>query len=779
MDLRKIGNVIWRIKYWLLLSIVLCLAAAYVYIRYTVPEYRKSISVVLNNQQTQYSDNYQFVSSTLGNGVSVQMDDRQFLLRSTRLMQHVVEKLDLHVRYFSIGRFIEAEQYTDSPVRFSFIPAEGREKSYLNMVVCFTADGQIKIESLLVDGAPVALASDKAAVGQTVDTDAGSFAFAAAGNVKVEKLAGQMRITRSGEEHTAKVLAGNLVMVANPRQPNILTVSITDRHPKRAEDILNTLMEEYNVLAKYYDGQGILNTIAFLDERIELLENELQEVEGNFAAYRSINDLVDIDSQSQIAMSTDKGYKDRLNEMQLQASLLDIIKESVQGEGVHELIPANIGINDGSLNSSIEQYNRMVIDRDRMLAGSSVRNPVVQNATALLNTLKANIQQSVRNLESANALQQQSLMSQLGSNRRQLAAMPSKQLAQTRVSRLQQVKEPLYILLQQKREEALLTFSSLSDHAYIVDDAYGPNEPVSPNQTQIYILAIVLALGVPVCFIILINAFRSRVLFEKDIIERCDIPVLGVVPRAVKNKKRPMKADAITKAGRDPLTESFRMLRSKFQYLNVNKQKDGAFVLLVTSSGPQEGKSFMSVNMALSLAYLDKKVLLVGADLRKPTLARYMELDRRPRGLSDFLAGNVSDIHQIIEHREEVGSLDVITAGPVPVNPGELLSFPLLGDTLDSLRSEYDYIIVDSAPFLMVADSFVLSKSVDSVLYVVRSGFTKLSVLDTLQNMYCEGNFKSIMLVLNSVDFNRNSFFGAGMHGYGYGYGYGYGQKVG
>lgn len=777
-DFRRMANILWRIKYWLALSVALCLAAAWLHVRYSTPRYRKTISVVINGRPNEYSDNHQLVSNALGTAANMQVNNRMFLLKSKRLMSDVVGKLGLNVRYFGVGRFVDAELYGDTPVTLDFVPAEGFERCYLDMTVSF-AGGKIAIESLLINGLPSPTLPERVAEGQAVETSAGTLSFASPPHVDTERLSGRIRITRSGVERTAAVIASRLNVTTNTRYPDMLSISVTDRHPRRAEDILNTLMEEFNAMSRFYDSQGIRNTIAFLDERIAILESELEHVEGNFASYRSSHELVDINSQSQMTMSTEKAYRDRLTDVALQIRLLDIVKEAVRGDDIGGLIPANIGIDDGPLNSSIEQYNRQVIERNRMLAGSSANNPMVQGAAAVLVTLKENMRQSVRNLEAAFNLQRQSLTAQLGSSHRQLAAMPSRQLAQTRVARLQQVKEPLYILLQQKREEAMLTLSSLSDHACVVDPASGSNAPVYPDGKQTYMLALFLSLGVPAAFVVLVNLLRTRILFEKDIIDRTDIPVLGIVPRGKKDKGLPMGAGTVTGTGRDPLTESFRMLRSKFQYLGIDKKKNGAFVLQITSSGPQEGKSFISVNMAISLSYLDKRVLLIGADLRKPAIAKYLGIDRHKPGLSDYLAGKKNATGDVIFPYGESGCMDVMPAGPVPFNPSELLSSASFGEMIDSLRPSYDYIIIDSAPFLMVADSFMISRCADSVLYVVRSGFTKLTLLDTLQNMYREGNFKSVMVVLNSVDFRRNAFYGDNKPSYSYAYGYGYGTGYG
>lgn len=773
IDFRKIRIIIWNMKYILLLSVIVCLAGAYVYLSYTAPIYKKNITVVLKNQQNQYSDNYQLISNALGVENKTSYENQTFILRSVKLMSRVVEAGEFNVRYFDIGHFVDTEKYTSSPIKFSFSPAEGQEIANINMEISFPGDKEIQIDTLLVNNTPALLSVKTVELGQIINTSIGDMKFMAKNETDLSGQKGKMRITHSGIEKTARELVSSLEIISSIQQPDALIISLKEKHPKRAEDILNILIDEYNILSKENDSQSILSTISFLDERIIGLEEELKEVEGSYTDYKAANGLLDLNSQSQIAVTSSQSYKDRLNELSLQFSLLKSIKESFQGD-TYQLIPVNIGIIDATLNSSISQYNQLVIDRNRMLAGSSENNPKVQSTSDLLAALKGNIIQSIDNLEDSHELRLQSIAQQQNQNQRKLVTMPSKQLALTRMSRLQQVKEPLYILLQQKREEALLMLSSLSDEAYVVDKAFGPNDPVFPRGKDIYILAFVLALVIPILIVFIMNLLRDKILFEKDIIDRTDIPLLGVVPSALKNKKSPMKAQIVTDAGRDPLTESFRMLRSKLENIGINKRKQGGLILQISSSGPWEGKSFISINMALSLAYLEKKVLLIGADLHKPALSKYLNIDSNKAGLSTYLAGMEKDIHNSIIQHEDAENLDIIPAGPIPLKPSELLSLPLFGETLDKLRDEYDYIIIDSAPFLAVSSGFIISKYVDCTLYILRYGYTRFSIIDTLNNIIREGSLNSVMLMLNAVNFKKKSIYGMGGLGEGYSYGYGY-----
>ncbi|NDV60220.1 polysaccharide biosynthesis tyrosine autokinase [Bacteroides sp. 519] len=777
VDFRKILSIIWNMKYIVLISVILFIAGAYFYLRHTIPVYEKSITVVLKNQPNLYSDNYQLMSNTLGVDNKKGFENQIFILRSTRLMSRVVELGKFNIRYFKIGNFVETEQYTNSPVEYLFIPEANTTTGDINIEITFSGE-RVIVNSLLFNNEPIVLPTNTVEWGQPIQTPMGNIRLALKENVNASTLKGQMRIMHTTVDQMARTLVSAMDIATSVQQQDALRISLRGKHPRQLEDVLNLLIDEYNILTKENDSQGILSTISFLDERIEGLEEELKAIEGTFIKYRTNNELLDIESQSKIAMQSSQGYKERLSEVSLQLNLLTNVKEFTH-RSTYELIPVNIGINDATLNTSISQYNQLILDRNRMLAGSSETNPKVQSINDVLITLKENIKQSINSLEEGYKLQLQSIASQQSQNQRELVAMPSKQLALTRMSRMQQVKEPLYTLLQQKREEALLMLSSLANQAYVVDKAFGSDLPVFPNKKNIFLLAVIIGVFIPTGIILLMNICREKVLFEKDVIDRTNIPLLGIIPSSLKNKKSPLKAELITHSGRDPLTESFRMMRSKLEYFAVNKKKPGAVVLQISSSGSWEGKSFISINMALSFAYMRKRVLLVGADLYKPTLSKYLGIDKNEKGLSTYLEGTEKDIHKVIKFHKETPNLDFIPPGPVPQDPGGLLALPLLSETLDSLRNEYDYIIVDSPPFMVVSGGFIISKYVDCTLYVLRSNYTRLSAIDTLNNIVEEGLLPSVMLMLNAVNFDKYSIYRTGeKYSYGYGYGYVYYDKI-
>lgn len=774
-DFCRVFSILWSMKYIMLLSIMLCLTAAYFYQRHTPPIYKKNITVVLKNQKNIYSDNYQLMSNTLGAGKSNGFENQIYILKSAKLMSRVVELGNFNVGYFKIGSFIETEQYKNSPVQYSFTSKSKSQintENDINLEITLSGKHSFIIKSLLINNNPITLPNSTIAWGQPIDTPIGSIILALKENADISKLAGQMRIIHSTVDYTARTLVDALNITSSVQQKDALLISLKGKNPKKLEDVLNILINEYNILMKENDSQGILSTISFLDERIEGLELELKEMESSFINYRKNNALFDPESQSQIAMKSSQGYKEKLSELNLQLSLLTNIKDFIHRD-VYELIPANIGITDATLNASISQYNQLILDRNRMLAGSSETNPKVQNVNNLLISLMENIKQSINNLEDGFKLQLQSISSQHSNSQREMVAMPSKQLALTRMARMQQVKEPLYTLLQQKREEALLMLSSVTDQAYVVDKAFGSNLPIFPEMKKIYMFALIIGTIIPVGIILLMNIFREKILFEKDIVDRTNIPLLGIIPTGSKNKKSPLKINVVTHSGRDPLTESFRMLRSKLDYFSNNQKKAGAAILQISSSGSWEGKSFISINMALSLAYMGKKVLLIGADLYKPTLSEYLEIDLEANGLSTYLEEKIEDIHEVIISHKETSNLDIIPTGPIPHDPGELLSHSLMKETLNNLRDEYDYIIVDSPPFVVVSGGFIISNYVDCTLYVVRSNYTRLSALDSLNNIVEEGILPPVMLMLNAVDFKKHSIYGS-REKYSYGYGYGY-----
>ncbi|MBO6082068.1 MAG: polysaccharide biosynthesis tyrosine autokinase, partial [Bacteroidales bacterium] len=587
-----------------------------------------------------------------------------------------------------------------------------------------------------------------------------------------------MEPSRNTANRMRKNLSVNAQLKSSSARSDVINLSYNDVVPRRAEDILDCLIDKYNIDAKEFNSRAVENTIDFLTDRLGVIEDELSTIEGQFQNYRRSNTVVDVASQSQLSLSSDAKYEEQLNAIEVQIELLGIIKDYVgQMDAAMMLIPANIGISDSGLNSTINQFNTLLMERNRLVASSSESNPLVIQSDKQLQELLSNIVTSVRNQEKSLSLQRNNINAKLRQSKSRLSAMPSQQLELTRFGRQQQVKEPLYILLQQKKEEALISLYAIADRCKVVDPAHFTAYATAPNRKMIYLLAFLLGFILPPAIFFLRQMLKSKVEGKLDITNRTDIPVLASIPIS----EHPGQLMEVT--GRDPFEETIRILRSNVRYL-------GHRVFQITSSVPGEGKSYISSNLALSIAHTGFKVLLVGIDLRKPQLAKIFNIrQEHNQGLVPYLVGKTTDLTgSIVRGCNGVATLDVLPAGAIPPNPSELIESDKMERTVNELKAmNYDYILFDSSPYLPVADATTFNRYVDANIFMLRAGVCELRFVEDLDETVRDKKLKNVYIVLNGVDIKARSYgyhygygyghYGYGKNKYGYGYGYGYGDK--
>ncbi|MBR1539116.1 MAG: polysaccharide biosynthesis tyrosine autokinase, partial [Bacteroidales bacterium] len=562
--------------------------------------------------------------------------------------------------------------------------------------------------------------------------------------------------------NTAKALVKNLTVTGSLKmneRSEVINLTYSDVIARRAENILDWLVLKYNDDARDFSSRATSNTIDFLNERLGIIEDELGAIENRFQSYRRSNTVVDVASQSQMTLSTDAKYEEQLNAIDVQIELLSIVKDYVSSmDNGLTIIPANIGITDVGLNATINQFNTLLMERNRMLASSSESNPLVIQADNQLQDLLSSIVSSVRNLEKSYKLQHSNVNQKLREAKSRLSQVPVQQQEISSFERQQKIKEPLYILLQQKKEEAMISLYAITDQCKVIDAANNTAVPTAPNRKMIYLLGFLLGFILPPGVFFLRQALKSKVEGKLDITNRTDIPILASIP----NNDKGSKLMEVT--GRDPFEETMRILRTNVRYL-------GHKVFQITSSVPGEGKSFISSNLALTLAHTGLKVLIVGIDLRKPQLAKIFDINQHhDEGLVPFLTKKTEDLSASIVHGVKgVKTLDVLPAGVIPPNPSELIESNRMQEAVDYLKSlGYDYILFDSAPYLPVADATTFNRYVDANIFMLRAGVCDLHFVEDLDEINREKKLNNIYIVLNGVDIAARS--------YGYHYGYGYGH---
>ena len=782
IDIKTILSVVWGMRYLILISNAVCLLFAYCYNRVTRTKYTANSKILLVTKGSGSADMLA-LTDIINGGSNSKVTNEMEILRSKTMMQKVVEELGLNYSYSKNRPLKDIIFYENTPFSVAIDSMEN-----------FPNPPSATITFIPVDENTFTISKMRVGLIKNYPFEDRNYRFGeefqiGGHNVAIQRThLGQVdygnkyTISMRPSYNAAKSFLNNLTVTgslkANDRS-EIIRLSYTDIISKRAENILNGLVVAYNADARDFSSRTISNTIDFLNERLGIIEDELGSIESRFQSYRRSNTVVDVASQSQLTLSTDAKYEEQLNAIDVQIELLSIVKDyvSTMDNGL-TIIPANIGITDVGLNATINQFNTLLMERNRMLASSSESNPLVIQADNQLQDLLSSIVSSVRNLEKSYKLQRSNTNQKLREAKGRLSQVPVQQQEISSFERQQKIKEPLYILLQQKKEEAMISLYAIADQCKVIDSAANTAVPTAPNRKMIYLLALLLGLCIPPAIFFLRQSLKSKVEGKLDITNRTSIPILASIPISDK------PGELMQVSGREPFEETIRILRSTVRYL-------GHRLFQITSSVPGEGKSYISSNLALSLAHTGLKVLLVGIDFRKPQLAKIFNIHQHhDEGLVPYLAGKSSDLDSSIVHNvfPDVPMLDILPAGAIPPNPSELIESKKMGETVEYLKTlGYDYILFDSSPFLPVADATIFNRYVDANIFMLRAGVCDLGFVKDLDEFARDKKLKNIYIVLNGVNIASRSYgyhygygyghYGYGHNKYGYGYGYGYGDK--
>jgi len=551
------------------------------------------------------------------------------------------------------------------------------------------------------------------------------------------------------------------------KSSSVIEIGLVSPLKDKAQAVLNELIKQYNIDAVEDRNMISQNTANFIENRLAIITGELDTVESGKVEFKQENRVTDIAAEGQIFLENASDFKNRQLEVETQLSLVNTMITNLQGSSATDLLPANIGIENNGVPQLIENYNRIVLERNRLLRSATESNPLVISITSQLLGLKSNILQSMQNARTALRISRNDLRNQDAQIGSKISSIPSKEKQIRSITRQQEIKEELYLYLLKKREETSISLAVTTPKAKVVDYAYSSNAPISPKKQIIMLTALIIGLLIPFLFIyarnLLDNKIRNRNFVER---KSKDVPVIGEIPLLDNTEDELVQSN-----DRSVLAESFRILRTNLQYLFVSSspQNDNAKCIFITSTVKGEGKTFVSVNLALTLANSGNKVLIIGADLRNPQLQRYMtDVQRTKRGVTEYLINNGVPSNDFIFQSELNANMSIMISGAIPPNPAELWLQPRATELFEEVRQAYDYVIVDTAPSMLVTDTFLINKHADIMLYVIRAGFTEKRLLDFPLDNIKNGKLKNVSFVLNSVSLAN--------FGYGNKYGYSYGD---
>lgn len=766
---------------WFLVSVVVCVGAAWLVYSGKPFVYFTSSTVIIKDPSNKTSSAGLDRYDNFINRVNVANEILQF--QSKKLITEVVQRVRADVSYKVKDHLRYRELYTQSPVAVSFPDATPARNIALT-VIPFN-DDVVKIVMPLDRKRDTTI---MAGFADTVTLALGEKAVITPTNYYGPSWKGrEIYVTKRPLESVVAYYRANFGIRQEEEESSILRLSLKDESPVRAADVLNMLITVYNEDAINDKNQVAVNTANFINDRLIIIERELGTVETDLEVFKKDNQILDISTTAGMYMQESQRYSSDVLELQTQLELAQYIKDYLTDPSKElDLIPANTGISDMNIESQISQYNSLKLRRDKLIDDSSEMHPVVQELNNSLMAMKQTIIRAVDNMIVSFNVRLNDATSREERARMRVSSIPTTERQMLSIERQQKIKESLYIFLLNKREENALSQAMADNNARVIDEAYTNYSPIAPSRNKLLLLGLLAGVAVPGVFFLMLLFLDTRVHSRKDIVDAVDIPFLGEIPanRDIRKRERRGHVPIVEVKAGNSTTEAFRILRTNMSFMMRNTS--GGQVITLTSLTEGSGKTFIAMNLAISLAYSRKKVLAVDLDIRKQTLSRYFRRSSKVAfskkahvGVTDYLAKPELKADDVLSISSNPDMPDVLMAGSSVPNPTELLMDPRLDALFAELRTRYDYIIVDGVPVGVIADATLVNRVANLTMFIIRAGRLDVRALPDIGKMYSEKKLSNMAIVLNGVDLHRQGYgygYGYGF-GYGYGYGYGYGNK--
>ena len=772
---------------WFVVSIIICIACAWGYLRLTTPIYNISATVLIKDEKkgggaSMSSDLEKmglegFVSS------SSNVDNEIEVLRSKSLAREVVNNLGLFVTYMDEDEFPSKELYHTSPVLVSLTHQEADKlpgRMEINMILQPT--GALGVQ-ITVGEKEYRKQFDK--LPAVFPTDEGTVAFFANNDtlsaVRPENITKERHITAfiNRPFSVSKGYVNSLSIAPTSKTTSVVVISLENTNTRRGRDYINKLLEMYNINANNDKNEVAQKTAEFIDERIGIISKELGSTEQDLENFKRSAGITDLSSEAQIALTGNAEYEKKRVENQTQINLVMDLQRYMKGNE-YEVLPSNIGLQDAASAGAIDRYNQMLVERKRLLRTSTENNPTIINLDTSIRAMRTNVQATLDATLKGLQITKEDLAREASRYSRRINDAPTQERQFVSIARQQEIKSGLYLMLLQKREENAITLAATANNVKIIDEALADDNPISPKKTIVYLVDLVLGVGLPVGVIYLIGLTKFKIEGRADVEKLTSLPVVGDIPLADEKTG----SIAVFENQNNLMSETFRNVRTNLQFMLEN----GKNVILVTSTISGEGKSFISANLAISLSLLGKKVVIVGLDIRKPGLNKVFNIPKKEHGITQYLTNTTANLMDFVQPSDINKNLFILPGGTVPPNPTELLARGGLEKAIETLKANFDYVILDTAPVGMVTDTLLIGRVADLSVYVCRADYTHKAEF-TLINELAENNkLPNLCIAINGLDLNSRKYgyyYGYGKYGkyYGYGkrygYGYGYGEKHG
>jgi tyrosine-protein kinase Etk/Wzc len=739
------------LPYWplFILAVLIALAAAYVYLRYATPIYEATATMIIKDEKRGTQDS-KLVEDLDHIAAKKVVENEIEVLQSRAIMEAVVKRLSLYVFLTQKGKVKEADAYVVSPIT---VEARNPDSVVATEKIYFAYDKAT--QTVTLNG------KEKYPLNTFVPTAWGTLRFLPNKNFSPS--------LESGKElyftlEDPRVVANGMIRglkVASSRQSAIIDISYRDAMPQRAVNILNELIKVYEETSIRDKNTLATSTLAFLDERLDILGKDLDSIEKKIQSYKSGTNAVNVGSQGELYLQNVASNDQRLGEVNNQLAMLGQVEKSVSSRTNSDAISPS-AVSDPTLSGLMNKLYTSQLEYNNMKQTMGENNPLLLAKAEEINKIRPSILENIQTQKAALGASRQSLAATNGGYNAILRTVPQKERQILEISREHATKSQSYAYLLQKKQETEMGLASVTLDNKVVDKAMAGNFPVSPNKKLIYMMAVVAALGLCVGVITLKDAFTGKIKYRTEIEKMTEIPIIGEI--AFDKSKTPL---VIEKGTRSFVAEEFRKLRISLSFLGVDSAHKK---ILFTSSISGEGKSFIAANLAVSISLTGKKVVLVDMDLNNPSLSRILNVNQE-YGVTELLTGEKS-VNEVTKRLEGHENLYFISPGSLPENPSELLANGKVNAIIDYLDNNFDMVIVDTSPAVLVTDAFILSGLCDATLYVIRHDYTPKMLVKRIDENNQINPLHNPAIVFNGVKSR-----GIIKNNYGYGYDYVYGNK--
>ena len=760
--------------YWFVISLVITVGVAVVYLLTTPPVYTRSASLLIKEDSK--GNSISDATGVLGDidlfQTSTNVNNEMQSLQSPAVMLDVVKRLHLDISYYTDGGFYKKVLYGRTcPYQLSFDDLQDNES--IAFTILPDQDGQVRLADFSRDGEDLE-GEVTATLNDPADTPVGKLTIKSTNDSTVYDA--PVYVSRIGYQAATGAYASKLSVALSDDKSTVINLSFKDVCIQRAEDVLNTVIAVYNENWIKDKNQIAVSTSQFISERLGVIEQELGNVDENISSYKSEHLLPDVQAAASMYMAQSSETNAQILALNTQLSMARYIRNYLtNATSKNQLLPANSGIESPGIEQQIANYNTAQLRRNDLVANSSEKNPLVVDMDQSLENMRHAIITSIDNHITTLNTQIRSLQQSEQQTTARIAANPTQGKYLLSVERQQKVKEALYLFLLQKREENELSQAFTAYNTRVITPPSGSMIPTAPVKKNIALVAFVLGILIPVVIIFIRENMNTKVRGRKDL-ESLSLPFVGEIPLSENSKKKDPHASkriVIRQGNRDIVNEAFRVLRTNLEFMLDAKTDGKASVTLFTSFNPGSGKTFLTMNTAATFALKGKRVLVIDGDLRHGSASAY--IGSQAKGLSDYLGKRENDVNSLILENPDCPGFFLLPAGTTPPNPTELLAEPLFKETIERLRGCYDYIFIDCPPIDIVADTQIIEKLSDRTIFVVRAGLLEREMLPELQRMYDEKRFKNMALLLNGTEGGGKRY--GYRYGYKYGYKYGYGSK--